>query len=205
MKPNRHRYLVAKPRADGTPRHYWQPTRTLIAHGWAIVRLDAHPDVAGFQASRLNERLDAWYAAGRPALTRTPGVPTAIDGATVDPRPGLRPRFVPARAIAASRGAHYVYVFAGFGGLIKIGVSHDPVGRLRSIRRAAALEIRLVGACGPLNRRDALAAEAECHARLDRYAAGGEWFSLDPATAEREVLAAVRRRFAANRRENLDA
>ncbi len=55
------RYLVAKPRKDGTVRHYWQPKRVLAEAGFLTRRLSDDLPKAIAEAEKLNHELDLWY------------------------------------------------------------------------------------------------------------------------------------------------
>lgn len=54
------RHLVAKKNADGTTRHYWQPSGELRAEGWQPERLSDDEGAAIARAQVLNADVDAW-------------------------------------------------------------------------------------------------------------------------------------------------
>lgn len=54
------RHLTARTNADGSVRHYWQPSTTLRAGGFAVVRLDDDRAIAVGEAEALNRKADAW-------------------------------------------------------------------------------------------------------------------------------------------------
>ena len=54
------RYLVTRPKSNGTPRHYWQPDSSLRAAGWKMRRLSDDLATAIAEASEINNAVDEW-------------------------------------------------------------------------------------------------------------------------------------------------
>ena len=56
------RYLVARPRKDGTMRYYWQPDEVLRAANWKMCRLSDDKGEAMRMAEEKNQHVDQWRA-----------------------------------------------------------------------------------------------------------------------------------------------
>lgn len=54
------RYLVCRPNLNGTPRHYWQPDKTLREAGWKMRRLSDNQAEAITEAQEINQAVDNW-------------------------------------------------------------------------------------------------------------------------------------------------
>lgn len=57
--------LRVKTNADGSVRHYWEPSATLRRQGWAALTLDADPTRAWAQAEARNREVEEWRAGQR--------------------------------------------------------------------------------------------------------------------------------------------
>jgi integrase len=66
------RHFVARRRADGSSRYYWQPSNELRAAGWRVNPLGSDHAAALAKAEQINAEVDAWRA-GQDA----PGAPPA--------------------------------------------------------------------------------------------------------------------------------
>lgn len=75
-------YLVAKRRADGSARHYWQPSATLAAAGWRPLKLSDDETAAIGEAKAQNEALRLWRAGQGPGPGETPA-DRAVQAGTV--------------------------------------------------------------------------------------------------------------------------
>lgn len=81
------------------------------------------------------------------------------------------------KRIETARNARSVYFIEAENGLIKIGVSDDPVGRLAQIKTMSPLPLKLLGlipGAGDVG-------EAEFHRRFADDREHGEWFRPSPA------------------------
>lgn len=65
-------FLVSKPGANGSTRHYWQPSAFLADRGWQAQTLGIDQDAAIKTAQRLNAEVEAWKASGGGAPPATP-------------------------------------------------------------------------------------------------------------------------------------
>lgn len=74
-------YLVAKKNRDGSMRYYWQPSKKLAAAGWETLALPPDLALATQRAEAENERLRAWYTAGKPR--RAGAAPDVADDGSV--------------------------------------------------------------------------------------------------------------------------
>ena len=73
------RYLVRRPKANGTDRYYWQPDGVLRTAGWKMRRLSDDMAAAMVEAEQINTLVDEWRAGktGGP-VNENPGTVDAI-------------------------------------------------------------------------------------------------------------------------------
>ena len=76
-------------------------------------------------------------------------------------------------------------------GIVKVGISSNPHGRLSGIQTSTPFKIRLVGCWRMISRTDALWVEKRFHWRQRRQRIHGEWFKFDIAPAEWHVAMTV--------------
>lgn len=77
---------------------------------------------------------------------------------------------------------------SGDDGPVKIGVSSDPVRRIKQLNTGSAVKIVLIGffVCGSWLIARIL--EATVHAALAAWRLNGEWFDVSPETARRTIV-----------------
>ena len=84
----------------------------------------------------------------------------------------------------------FIYVMAGDGPTVKVGLSLNLGKRLRCVRAQAGRYLELVFSYECLNRLHAHLIERATHELLGEYRALGEWFKVTPEQAEKAVLIA---------------
>ena len=79
----------------------------------------------------------------------------------------------------------YVYLIrCGDSSFYKIGVSENPIERLRDLQAATPYPLSLVVTCNFASKIVARQAETDAHRQLDKHRMNGEWFDLTPKMAQ---------------------
>lgn len=82
-----------------------------------------------------------------------------------------------------------IYVIEGQDGLVKIGVSGDPLARLAQLQTASHAPLRIAYSAA-VRSGNAFGLERAVHATLDRYRQSGEWFAVPARGAVAAIAAA---------------
>lgn len=80
-------------------------------------------------------------------------------------------------------GISSVYVIGRRGGPCKIGVSADPMKRLKSVQTGCAMAVEVWGYCTFPSRFVARRFERSAHDALSGNRLSGEWFDVEPEAA----------------------
>ena len=82
----------------------------------------------------------------------------------------------------------FIYVIRAYGIGVKIGVSKDPVDRLRHLQGANGTKLTMIKA---IHCKHARLAEAIAHKMLNQHRLSGEWFRVRPERALTTVQRAI--------------
>ena len=95
----------------------------------------------------------------------------------------------PASDRPSSAMPELIYVIEGAGGLVKIGVSGDPLARLAQLQTASHVPLQIAYSAA-VRSGNAFPLEQTVHAALGRYRQSGEWFNVPPQVAVAAIAAA---------------
>lgn len=104
----------------------------------------------------------------------------------------LRSRPAPAASAAPKPIDTLVYVISSASGVVKIGISGDPLSRLAQLQTASAAPLELVYAAA-VESGDGYPIEQAAHDLLDRHRQSGEWFNVSPDMAVAAIAGAAHR------------
>jgi hypothetical protein len=85
----------------------------------------------------------------------------------------------------------YVYVIAGTHGLVKVGISTDPVARLATLQTGSPDRLRIAFTAPGYG--NAFTIEQEAHVILAQHRVAGEWFNVTPDLAIAAIFGAADR------------
>lgn len=85
----------------------------------------------------------------------------------------------------------HVYVISAGPKIQKIGVSSDPMGRLRELQISCPFRLRLISAFEVKDLPTAFRLEEQVHLELQEFNTSGEWFSVTPEEATTAVESAA--------------
>lgn len=143
---------------------FWWVCTTRVRTG--IARVMPIPIPAAFVGVELAERLDVEAAEFR-----------ITAGESTDWNPWYPPNEIAATAREANRKVYFIQPLGG--GLVKIGSSRNPEGRLQRMQTGSPVLLRLVGLMP-----GGTPAELELHERFAEHRVRGEWFRPAPELLE---------------------